>query len=41
MSQNLPFEFGRNTSTLSQFMGNADSMNVRDISPEHSRDNEK
>ena len=37
-SDNLAYDFGRNTST---FIGYADSADCREISPEHSRDNDK
>ena len=40
-SENLAYDFGRNTSTLTEFIGYADSADCREISPEHSRDNDK
>jgi len=41
-SWNLAFDFGRNTctSTLNEFIGYADLTDFREISPEHSRDND-
>ena len=36
-----PFDFLRNTSTLSRFIGQVDSTDCHEISPEHSRDNDK
>ena len=38
-SENLSYDFGWNTSTLSEFIGYADSTDFREISPERSRDN--
>ena len=40
-SENLAYDFGRNTSTLTEFIGYADSADCREISPEHSRHNDK
>ena len=40
-SENVAYDFGRNTSTLTEFIGYADSADCREISPEHSRDNDK
>ena len=40
-NENLTYDFGRNTSTLTEFIGYADSADCREISPEHSRDNGK
>ena len=40
-SENLAYDFRRNTSTLSEFIGYADSTDFREISPERSRDNKK
>ena len=40
-SENLANGFGRNTSTLSEFIGYADSTDFCETSPEHSRDNNK
>lgn len=40
-SENLAYDFRKNTSTLSEFIGYADSTDFREISPEHSRDNNK
>ena len=37
----LAFDFWRNTSTLSEFIGYVDLTDCREISPEHSRDNDK
>ena len=39
--QKLAYDFGRNTSTLTEFIGYADSADCCEISPEHSRDNDK
>ena len=36
----MAFDFERNTSTLSEFIGYADLMDFREISPEHFRDND-
>ena len=35
------FDFGRNASTLSEFIGYADLTDFREILPDHSRDNDK
>ena len=40
-SENLAYDFGRSTSTLTEFIGYADSTDCHEISPEHSRDNDK
>ena len=40
-SENFAYDFGRNTSTLTEFIVYADSADCREISPEHSRDNDK
>ena len=40
-SENLAYDFGRDTSTLTEFIGYADSADCHEISPEHSRDNDK
>jgi len=40
-SENLAFDFWRNTSTLSEFIGYANLTDFREISPEHSRDTDK
>ena len=40
-SQNLAFAFWRNTPTLSEIIGYVDLTDCREISPEHSRDNDK
>ena len=40
-SENLAYDSRRNTSTLSEFIGYAYSTDFREISPEHSRDNNK
>jgi len=36
-SWNLVFDFGRNTSSFSEFIGYANSMDCHEISPEHSK----
>jgi len=41
MNLNLAFDFWKNTSTLSKFIGYADFKDCHEILPEHSRDNEK
>ena len=38
-SENLAFDFGMSTSTLSEFIGYADSTDFREISPEHGDNN--
>ena len=40
-SLNLTFDFGRNTSTLSEFIGYPNLTDFHKISPEHSRDKGK
>ena len=40
-SQNLALDFERNTSTLSEFIGYIDVTDFRQISPKHSRKNDK
>ena len=40
-SENFAYDFGTNASTLTEFIGYADSADCREISPEHSRDNDK
>ena len=35
------FDFGRNTSTLSEFIGYAELTDCREIPPEHCRDSDK
>ena len=40
-SKNLACDFRWNTSTLSEFIRYADSTDFREISPEHSRDDNK
>ena len=40
-SENLACDFRWNTSTLSEFIGYADSRDFREISPEHSRGSNK
>ena len=40
-SKNPAYDFWRNTSTLSEFKGYADSTDFRETSSEHSRDNNK
>ena len=41
MRLKLAFELGRNTTTLSEFIGYVDSADFRQISPKHSRNNDK
>ena len=41
ISENLAYDFGRTTSTLTEFIGYADSADCREIPPEDSRDNDK
>ena len=39
--KNLAFDFGRNATTLSEFIGYIDLIDFRQISPKHSRINDK